>query len=243
MGIQTAPHSAANAYAVPASEAWTVDSARTGSRSRNCSQAHSFYSAFGKRSLDVAGAAIALLILSPLILLLWLLVRLDGGPGYYGDDRVGRDGRRFKCWKLRSMRPDAAGALARHLETHPEAAEEWHRNRKLSHDPRITRVGRLIRKYSLDELPQFWNVLCGEMSLVGPRPVCAEELPRYGTATPVYLAVRPGVTGLWQVSGRNAVSYARRVALDVEYCARVKLLTDLRICLSTVRVMVTGDGR
>ncbi|WP_230374369.1 sugar transferase [Pontivivens ytuae] len=177
------------------------------------------------------------------MLLLWALARLDGGRGLFGHDRVGRDGKVFKCWKFRSMRVDANDALQKHLKGNPAAAAEWRNVRKLAYDPRITPIGRIMRKYSLDELPQFWNVLRGDMSLIGPRPVCLDELPRYGRAATLYLSVRPGLTGLWQVSGRNALSYAQRVVLDVEYCNRMDALLDLRICLATVRVVIAGHGR
>ncbi len=188
-----------------------------------------------KRLLDVAGAVGLLAALLPVLLFIALLVKADGGPVLFAHERVGRGGRRFGCLKFRSMVVDSAERLERLLATDPEARAEWEAARKLKRDPRVTAIGRFLRASSLDELPQLLNVLRGEMSLVGPRPVQAAELAEhYGPAAAAqYASVRPGITGLWQVSGRSDTSYAARVALDLRYVANPTLLGDLRILLKT----------
>jgi len=195
-----------------------------------------------KRPVDLALAIVMLPALVPVIALLWLIVRLDGGHGFFGHTRVGRDGTAFRCWKLRTMVMDAEARLAAHLATDPQAAAEWAANHKLEQDPRITRIGRFLRKTSLDELPQIWNVLCGQMSFVGPRPVVLAELERYGQYRWAYLRLRPGITGLWQVSGRNAVSYDERVGLDVRYQAEIGFWSDLRIIAKTAGAVLRCTG-
>lgn len=196
-----------------------------------------------KRALDIAGAGSLLLLSLPVFLLLALLVRLDGGPAFYAHERVGRGGRRFGCLKFRSMVTDSAARLEALLDQDPEARAEWNATRKLRHDPRITWVGRFLRASSLDELPQLINVLRGDMSLVGPRPVIAAELAaHYGAAAEHYLSVRPGITGLWQVSGRSSTSYDTRVALDVRYATNPSLLEDLRILLRTPAAVLLRRG-
>jgi lipopolysaccharide/colanic/teichoic acid biosynthesis glycosyltransferase len=161
----------------------------------------------------------------------------------FGHARVGRGGRMFRCWKIRTMVPDAESRLAAYLNLNPAAAAEWDAERKLNDDPRITRIGDIMRRTSLDELPQIWNVLIGEMSFVGPRPVTADELGKYGISRSAYCAMRPGITGLWQVSGRNEVSYAERVALDVDYLRRMSLALDLSIIARTAGVIVRPTGK
>jgi lipopolysaccharide/colanic/teichoic acid biosynthesis glycosyltransferase len=156
---------------------------------------------------------------------------------------VGRNGRAFRCWKIRSMVHDAEARLAELLETDLAAAEEWETYQKLDDDPRIMPLGDVLRRTSLDELPQLWNVLRGDMSLVGPRPVTAPELERYGASRSAYCAMRPGITGLWQVSGRNEVTYAERVALDVEYLRKMSLRLDVRIMLQTAGVVLRPTGK
>ncbi len=196
-----------------------------------------------KRALDIAGAGALLLLGAPVFLLLALLVRADGGPAFYAHERVGRGGRRFGCLKFRSMVVDSAARLEALLASDPAARAEWEATRKLRHDPRITWIGRLLRATSLDELPQLINVLRGDMSLVGPRPVVAAELAaHYGAAAEHYLAVRPGITGLWQVSGRSDTSYAQRVALDVRYATNPSLLEDVRILLRTPAAVLLRRG-
>jgi len=196
-----------------------------------------------KRALDIAGATMLLLACMPAFLLLAMLVRRDGGPVFYAHERIGLGGRRFGCLKFRSMVVDADRRLAELLERDPAAREEWETCRKLRNDPRVTWVGRFLRATSLDELPQLVNVLRGEMSLVGPRPVQAAELEKhYGTAAAHYLAVRPGITGPWQVSGRSDTTYATRVALDVQYATAPSLWTDLRILARTPFAVLAQRG-
>ncbi|MBY0337432.1 MAG: sugar transferase [Acetobacteraceae bacterium] len=196
-----------------------------------------------KRALDVTGALTLLLLSAPVFLLLALLVRLDGGPAFYAHKRVGRGGVAFGCLKFRSMVVDSQARLEALLAADPAARAEWEETRKLRHDPRITRIGRFLRATSLDELPQLINVLRGEMSLVGPRPVVAAELERYyGAAAAWYMSVRPGITGLWQISGRSETSYAQRVALDVAYVARASLREDIRILLRTPVAVLSRKG-
>ncbi|MGB7396961.1 MAG: sugar transferase [Candidatus Macondimonas sp.] len=197
---------------------------------------------FLKRLMDVTGAVSFLIVFAPLIALIALLVRLSGPDIIFAHTRVGRNGRLFPCYKFRTMVPDAQAVLARLLVEQPALRAEWERDFKLKDDPRITRIGHFLRKYSLDELPQFWNVVRGDMSLVGPRPVVPDELHRYGTRAPVYLAVRPGVTGLWQVGGRNDVDYAERIDMDSTYVAKQCLLLDLSILFKTVAVVFQRRG-
>lgn len=197
----------------------------------------------GKPVFDRLGALVLLAVFAPVIGVLWLLVRRDGGPGFFGHQRVGRDGRLFQCWKLRSMVPDAGARLAQHLAENPSAAALWARDFKLDSDPRVTRFGDFLRRSSLDELPQLWNVLRGDMSLVGPRPVTAAEYASYGRSQGYYRRLRPGLTGLWQVSGRNDTGYRARVALDVGYYWRASLLLDLRILVATAGVVLRRTGR
>jgi exopolysaccharide production protein ExoY len=199
---------------------------------------------FGKRVVDLLGATIGLLLLAPVLLMIALAVRWDGGPALYAHRRVGRGGKEFGCLKFRTMVPDADAVLAALLASSAEARAEWKATQKLRRDPRVTRVGRLLRATSLDELPQLFNVLRGEMSLVGPRPVVRAELDTfYGPSGAAhYMAVRPGITGLWQVSGRSGTSYAVRVALDVAYVSDMSLRQDVAILLRTLRVVLRRDG-
>src|SRR5579859_3582059 len=170
-----------------------------------------------KRGFDLVVAATLLIGFAPLLMFLALAVSWDGGPVLFGHRRVGVGGRPFICWKFRSMVVDAEAALARTLANDPEARREWQRDFKLRNDPRVTPLGRFLRKSSLDELPQLFSVITGEMSLIGPRPIVPEEIVRYGAGFADYAACRPGITGLWQVSGRNDVDYAERVELDRRY--------------------------
>lgn len=202
-----------------------------------------FYARTGKRAFDIGFALLLLPVLVPVILVLWSAVRCDGGAGFFGHARIGRNGKPFRCWKLRSMVPDAEARLQAHLDADPAAGAEWRRSHKLSDDPRVSRLGRVLRKTSLDELPQIWNVLKGEMSFVGPRPIVNRELARYGSSAPAYLAQKPGITGLWQVSGRNDISYDERVALDVAYLTRRSFLKDLKIIAKTGLAVIGTTGR
>jgi lipopolysaccharide/colanic/teichoic acid biosynthesis glycosyltransferase len=196
-----------------------------------------------KRAMDVLGAGVLLVLLAPAFLLLAAIVRLDGGRAFYGHERIGLGGRRFACLKFRSMVMDSQARLEALLASDPEARAEWAATRKLKRDPRITGVGRFLRKTSLDELPQLLNVLRGEMSLVGPRPVTASELDQYyGAAAVHYASVRPGITGLWQVSGRSDTSYNQRVQLDVAYVSSPSVWTDIKILLRTPIAVLSSRG-
>jgi exopolysaccharide production protein ExoY len=195
-----------------------------------------------KRVLDVLGATLLGVLFLPLILAVAVLLRREGGPIIFRHRRVGCNGQAFDCLKFRSMVPNADKVLRDLLEQHPKLRAEWLRDHKLRDDPRITAVGRFLRRTSLDELPQLWNVIRGEMSLVGPRPVVREELLRYGRHLHRYLAARPGITGLWQVTGRNDTDYRRRVVLDVYYVRRQSVFLDLYILLKTTQVVLGGSG-
>lgn len=195
------------------------------------------------RTIDIALAASAILVLLPVLLLIALLIKIqDGGPALYWQKRIGRGGQRFPCFKFRSMVTDAESRLSQYLATNPEARAEWAADHKLRNDPRITALGQFLRKSSLDELPQLLNVLRGEMSLVGPRPIVDAEISRYGRYFEHYCRVRPGITGLWQVMGRNDVSYRRRVALDVTYVKIRSTTTYMAILIKTVPAVVFRSG-
>lgn len=176
------------------------------------------------------------------MLLIASAISWDGGRVFFAHERVGRGGRPFPCLKFRSMTPDAAQRLEALLASDPQACAEWGRDHKLRNDPRVTRVGAFLRRSSLDELPQLFNILIGDMSLVGPRPIVADEIAKYGVHYRHYCAVRPGLTGLWQVSGRNDVTYRRRVVMDVAYARRRCLLLNLEILLRTVPAVVLRRG-
>ncbi|HEU5048426.1 MAG TPA: undecaprenyl-phosphate galactose phosphotransferase WbaP [Rickettsiales bacterium] len=195
-----------------------------------------------KRLLDICAAGGALLILSPLMLILIALVKRDGGPAFFGHSRVGKDGKSFSCLKFRSMVMNGDAVLKRYLERNPQANKEWQETRKLQNDPRVTKLGSFIRKTSLDELPQLINVLRGDMSLVGPRPVVTAELPHYESDISYYYRVRPGITGLWQVSGRNDVTYAQRVQLDGWYVRNWSLWHDIAIICKTFPAIFQKRG-
>lgn len=200
-------------------------------------------SALLKRLVDIVGALVGLFVFLPVALPLGLLVIRDGGSLLFAHERVGRHGRRFKCLKLRSMKPDAQRLLKELLERDASAREEWNRDFKLKEDPRITRLGEFMRRTSLDELPQFLNVLKGDMSLVGPRPIVPRELELYyGRDAAAYMSVKPGITGLWQISGRNDLTYPERVALDVEYGRSWSIASDFMIMIRTVEIVVYGRG-
>lgn len=193
-----------------------------------------------KRALDLVLAGLGGLAVLPLVLLLAALVACDGHSPLYRQDRVGRGGRTFRMLKLRTMVPDAEARLAAHLAADPAAAAEWARTQKLRQDPRVTRVGRFLRRSSLDELPQIWNVILGDMSLVGPRPMMPCQRPLYpGRA---YYALRPGMTGPWQVSDRNGCSFAKRAEFDRDYERSLSLAGDLRLLGRTAAVVWRGTG-
>lgn len=196
-----------------------------------------------KRGFDVIGAVLGLVVLSPLLLMLALLVKLsDGGSILYGHRRIGSNGNSFVCLKFRTMAENGEEILAAHLKRNPRHREEWLATRKLQDDPRITRVGLVLRKLSLDELPQLINILRGEMSFVGPRPVVEDELEFYGSAVECYLKSRPGLTGLWQISGRNDVSYSARVAFDQHYVENWSFGYDMVIIFKTFPAVLTSRG-
>ena len=197
---------------------------------------------FFKRSFDIIGASMLLFLLAPLLLALGLAVRMDGGPVLFSHQRVGLNGVSFDCLKFRSMIVNAGEVLQSLLENDHQAKTEWETDFKLKKDPRITRVGAFLRNSSLDELPQLWNVLKGDMSLVGPRPLVKEELEKYGDQVDYYLQVRPGMTGLWQVSGRNDVDYSHRVYLDVWYVKNWSLWYDIAILLKTFKAVLKKQG-
>jgi Undecaprenyl-phosphate galactose phosphotransferase WbaP len=198
--------------------------------------------AVAKRLLDVIGAVVLGMVFAPLMLVIFFLMRKGDGSVIYRHWRVGRGGQMFSCLKFRTMVPNADQVLRDLLESDPELQAEWVRDHKLRHDPRVTRLGRFLRRTSLDELPQLLNVLRGEMSLVGPRPVIREELLRYGRSVGTYLAAKPGITGLWQVTGRNDTDYRRRVVLDTYYVRNQNLLLDLYILAKTTGVVLGGNG-
>ncbi len=195
-----------------------------------------------KRAFDIVGSSLILLFLSPIIVFLLYQVSRDGGSPIYGHERIGLNGKKFHCLKFRSMVLNSHEILANLLATDPVARQEWDKDFKLKNDPRITKVGQFIRKTSLDELPQLWNVLRGEMSLVGPRPVIEKELERYAGDADYYLMAKPGMTGLWQVSGRNDVDYDVRVYFDAWYVKNWSLWNDIAILFKTINVVLRRDG-
>ena len=201
-----------------------------------------FYSRYGKRAFDLAFALTLLPVLLPVILLLAIVTRLDGGPAFFGHRRVGKGSQEFSCLKLRSMRVDAEEYLQKYLADNPDAAEEWRENYKLKDDPRITKFGKFLRKTSLDELPQIFNVIRGDMSFVGPRPITKTELEVYGPAKIAYAEGRPGITGKWQVSGRNEISYEERILLDVTYRKTETFLGDVKIIAKTPLEVIRPTG-
>lgn len=204
------------------------------------------YRAFGKRALDIVVVLMIAPIALPIILLSALIVGLRGGKGIYGQPRIGRDGRIFRCWKIRTMVPNANEALLRMLAKDPDLAREWQVNQKLEHDPRITPFGAILRKLSIDELPQLWNVLTGEMSLIGPRPFTPEQKVLYDgndADKRSYYRERPGITGLWQVECRNEGGFRDRVVFDEKYSDQLSFWLDLKIALLTVAAIARGTGQ
>lgn len=195
------------------------------------------------RVLDIVGALALGVFFLPLMLVIAVAVYLsDPGPVLFKQKRIGRDGKLFECYKFRTMVVDAEARLADVLARDPTARAEWARDHKLRCDPRIIAIGCFLRKSSLDELPQLWNILKGDMSLVGPRPIVEGEAPRYGRYLAHYCSVRPGLTGLWQINGRNDVSYRRRVAFDVVYARKGRVGDNVKIILLTVPSVLASRG-
>jgi exopolysaccharide production protein ExoY len=196
-----------------------------------------------KRLFDIVFSFVLLLILSPIFILTAVAIKLcDNGPLFFSHTRVGLSLRPFRCLKFRTMAVDADKKLAAYLAANEEAAVEWATKRKLKADPRLTPIGAALRRSSLDELPQLINVLCGEMSIVGPRPIVAEELVHYGDDAALCMSVRPGLTGAWQVSGRSDTSYEARVQMDKNYCLNWSMSGDLLIILKTIPAVIFARG-
>lgn len=194
---------------------------------------------FSKRLFDIAFSLAVLILFSPVYLILALLIALASpGPIFYVQERVGKNRRPFGCIKFRTMVENADEMLQDMIARYPHLRQEFEDNFKLKHDPRITWIGRFLRLTSLDEFPQFWNVLKGDMSVVGPRPLVVEELPKYGRHIDKVLTIKPGITGLWQVSGRNDIPYPRRVQMDVYYVSFRNFWMDLWLIVKTIRVVI-----
>ena len=188
-----------------------------------------------KRLLDIFGSSIGLVSLLPIFLLIIILIKLfSKGPVIYKQVRLGKLGQLFGLWKFRSMVDNADVILEKYLIEHPKYRNEWEKNHKLKNDPRVNIVGGILRKSSLDELPQLWNVLMGQMSLVGPRPIVKEEIVKYGDVYKAYKLVKPGLTGLWQISGRSNLAYEERVRLDMEYIENQSIILDLKVIIKTI---------
>ena len=200
-----------------------------------------FYRRRGKRLADLLFVCLTAPVGLPLVLLLAVLASLDGGWPFYSQMRLGRNGRIYRMWKLRTMIPHADAALAAYLERDAAARQEWDLKQKLEVDPRITRLGAFLRRTSLDELPQLWNVLIGDMSVTGPRPMLPEQRALYPCTS--YFRLRPGITGSWQVSARNQSSFAERAIYDREYESGLSFSSDVRILLATIRVVLACTGR
>jgi len=228
MSLNRSANVAEPAFFFPGSETEWLHDARTG-----------FYPAV-KRGIDVLGTGIGLLLLAPLFLIVALLIKLDSpGPVLFAQTRVGRKGELFRCWKFRSMFVDAE---ARKAELLAENEMQGGTTFKMKRDPRITRVGRIIRKASIDELPQLWNVFVGDMSLVGPRPPVPQEVAEYALWQRQRLSVKPGITCIWQVSGRSDIPFEQQVQLDLEYIRKRSLLLDIRLLISTVPAVLFARG-
>ena len=200
------------------------------------------YEHWGKRAVDLLLCALILPVVVPLTGIILMIGVACGSSGLFAHLRVGRRGRVFRCWKIRTMAKDADHDLRSALLHDPGLWQEWSRKRKLAKDPRVTRFGRMLRRTSLDELPQIWNVIVGDMSLVGPRPITRTELQFYGAAKAQYLSVRPGITGLWQITGRRSGCYVQRVRLDASYIETVSLRGDLAILVQTLPEVFRRSG-
>lgn len=200
-----------------------------------------WYYQFFKRAFDLSVATLGTIAISPFLLGIAIAIKVSSpGPAIYAHRRIGRNGAHFNCYKFRSMVSDSDKRLKEFLEANPEAAKEWEESHKLKHDPRVTKIGALLRKTSLDELPQLFNVIRGQMSLVGPRPIVDEEIIKYDVFFSDYTLVRPGMTGLWQTSGRSDTSYSRRVRLDAWYVRNWNFWLDISLLVKTVRVVLSS---
>lgn len=233
-------------------KAFPADAAQTSQRSTTSAKPHLAHpgpsatlvpiGGLSKRGMDLAIASVAIVLLSPLMIMVAVLIKLTtGGPVIFAHRRIGCGGQSFHCFKFCTMVRDGDAALAQHLAKDPQAAQEWQETHKLRWDPRVTPLGAALRAYSIDELPQLFNVLQGTMSCVGPRPVVQIELERYGAEAAEYVKARPGLTGLWQVSGRSTLDYADRVALDVRYVRTWTLWVDVAILMRTVSAVLRTD--
>ena len=208
--------------------------------SRRSTPSTGIYRNLGKRVLDTTLILLSAPIIVPVILAIAILVALDGGKPFYRQQRIGKGGHTFNIWKLRTMVDNADAVLEAYLEQNPAMRREWDTKQKLLDDPRVTRLGRFLRKCSIDELPQLLNVLRGDMSLVGPRPMMVDQKKLYHGVD--YYDVRPGITGFWQISDRNETSFADRVFYDARYNNKLSLKTDVKILLATVNVVLRGTG-
>lgn len=196
-----------------------------------------------KRLMDIIGSVIALIVLSPVMLVIAILIRRNGSEAFYAQTRIGKDGKAFKCLKFQTMIPNASEVLKEILDDDPTLKAEWEQSFKLKNDPRVTKIGKFLRKTSLDELPQFLNIIKGEMSLVGPRPVTQSEIENYYKDDKVYYySLAPGLTGLWQVSGRSDLDYQNRIKLDKEYVQTRSLIGDIIIIFKTALVIIKPSG-
>ena len=218
---------------------------RTGRRDRSaCTRPSTLfrYRVF-KRILDILVVLLGLPVLLPALLIVAAIVRFTSpGPVFFSHRRICRDGAFFSMWKFRTMCVNSSEVLEQYLAKHPKARSEWNRTHKLRNDPRVTPVGDFLRRYSLDELPQAWNVILGQMSMVGPRPIVAAEVEKYADRFDFYCRVKPGVTGLWQVSGRSKLTYEARVKLDCHYVEHWSLFRDIRLMFATFKSVVNRDG-
>ena len=203
-----------------------------------------FYARFGKRLFDVALVGLAAPVWVPLLAVIWLATAAEGGGGFFRQERIGRHGQRFVCWKIRTMVPGAQERLAACLRADPALAREWERTQKLQNDPRLSRFGRVLRATSLDELPQLWNVLKGDMSLIGPRPFLPEQKPQYDAQATgwAYYGMRPGLSGPWQVGARNDAPFSARARYDFAYWQRLSLREDLGLLFKTVITVLRAGG-
>ncbi|MDF7670357.1 sugar transferase [Orbaceae bacterium ESL0721] len=195
-----------------------------------------------KRVIDVMVSIFLLITLSPLFIYLYYKISRDGGSAIFGHERIGKNGKKFQCYKFRSMIVNSQEVLEQLLANNPKAKAEWDKDFKLKNDPRVTKIGQFLRRTSIDELPQLWNVLKGDMSLVGPRPIIESELERYHQFSQYYISVKPGMTGLWQISGRNDTTYDERVQLDIQYIINWSLWRDFIILVQTLFVVFARKG-